>query len=364
MKAIEKTYRILVVEDNPGDFLLISDCLREQMIGVDISGATSFGELKELITDDGPFYDVVLLDITLPDQVGEPLIRETLQLFPYTPVIILTGYTDFEFSVRSLTLGVSDYLLKEEITPFVLYKSILYSVERKKITFDLETSEKRVRSFALQLNNAIEEERSRIAREIHDEFGQQLTGMKMGLSALEEMAGGNQEIRTVVHEIQTQVDEGIGALRQIANELRPAILDKLGLVAAIEWLLSDFEKKTGARGYLYVSNKARLKINDKNLSVNIFRICQEAITNVIKHAIATILQIFVRVKDSQLHINISDNGRGMPARDQHMPLSMGLLNMQERAALIGAELAIESAPEKGTIIEIKCNLYGDTNIDS
>ena len=364
MRAVEKTYHILVVEDNPGDFLLISDCLREQMIGVDISGATSFGELKELITDHGSFYDVVLLDITLPDQVGEPLIRETLQLFPYTPVIILTGYTDFEFSVRSLTMGVSDYLLKEEITPFVLYKSILYSVERKKITFDLETSEKRVRSFALLLNNAIEEERSRIAREIHDEFGQQLTGMKMGLGALREMAGDNKEMCTVVHEIQIQVDESIVALRQIANELRPAILDKLGLVAAIEWLLSDFEKKTGARGYLYVTNKARLKINDKNLSVNIFRICQEAITNVIKHAVATILQIFVRVKDSQLHINISDNGRGMPARDQHMPLSMGLLNMQERAALIGAELAIESAPEKGTIIEIKCNLYGDTNIDS
>src|ERR1700741_2698750 len=144
MKAIEKAYRILIVEDNPGDFLLISDCLREQMIGVDISGANSFTELKELITNNNFRYDVVLLDITLPDLVGEPLIRETLQLFPFTPVIILTGYTDFEFSVRSLTMGVSDYVLKEEMTPFVLYKSILYSVERKKITFDLETSEKRV----------------------------------------------------------------------------------------------------------------------------------------------------------------------------------------------------------------------------
>jgi len=364
MKIIEKVYRILVVEDNPGDFLLISDCLREQMIDVDISGATSFGELKELVKDHASLYDVVLLDITLPDQVGEPLIRETLQLFPYTPVIILTGYTDFEFSVRSLTMGVSDYLLKEEITPSVLCKSILYSFERKKITLDLETSEKRVRSFALQLNNAIEEERSRIAREIHDEFGQQLTGMKMGLVALEEMAGGNTEICTVIQEIQTQVDDGISALRHIANELRPAILDKLGLAAAIEWLLSDFEKKTGARGYLYMVHKGRLKISDRNLSINVFRICQEAVTNVIKHAMATILQIFVKVKDSQLHINISDNGRGMLSREQHLPLSMGLLNMQERAALIGAELSIESAPGKGTIIEIKCNLNGDTNIDS
>jgi len=364
MKTVEKTYHILIVEDNPGDFLLISDCLREQMMSVDISGATSFGELKELITDDASFYDVILLDITLPDLIGEPLIRETLQLFPYTPVIILTGYTDFEFSVRSLTMGVSDYLLKEEITPFVLYKSILYSSERKKITLDLECSEKRVRSFALQLNNAIEEERSRIAREIHDEFGQQLTGMKMSLVTLAEMADNNQEMCDVVHEIQAQVDEGIGALRHIANELRPAILDKLGLAAAIEWLLSDFEKKTGSRGYLYMAHKGRLKISDKNLSINLFRICQEAVTNVIKHAMATILQVFVKVKDAQLHINISDNGRGIPARDQHMPLSIGLLNIQERAALIGAELSIESAPGKGTIIEIKCNLNGDTNIDS
>lgn len=363
MKTIEKAYRILVVEDNPGDFLLISECLREQLAGVDIAGAGSFGELTELSRDNSLSWDVILLDITLPDQAGEPLIRETLQLFPDTPVIILTGYTDFDFSVRSLTMGVSDYLLKDEITPFVLYKSILYSSERKKITLDLEASEKRVRSFALQLNNAIEEERSRIAREIHDEFGQQLTGMKMGLSALEDMAGGNQEIGAVVQELQAQVTESIGALRHIANELRPAILDKLGLVAAIEWLLSDFEKKTGARSYLYVS-QGRLKIADKILSVNIFRICQEAVTNVIKHAMATVLQVFVQVKDSQLHINISDNGRGMPAREQHLPLSMGLLNMQERTALIGAELSIESAPGKGTIIGIKCNLNGDTDINS
>jgi signal transduction histidine kinase len=364
MEVIEKTYRILVVEDNPGDFLLISDCLREQMMGVDIAEAASFRELRELISNNESAYDVVLLDITLPDQVGEPLIRETLQLCPYTPVIILTGYTDFEFSVRSLTLGVSDYLLKEEITPFVLYKSILYSAERKKIAFDLETSEKRVRSFALQLNNAIEEERSRIAREIHDEFGQQLTGMKMSLVALEEMTVDRRDMGQLVRELQAQVDEGIGAVRHIANELRPAILDKLGLVAAIEWLLSDFEKKTRARGYLYVTHKGRLKIDDKNLSVNLFRICQEAVTNVVKHAMATILQVFVRLKGTQLLISISDNGRGIPSQDKHRPLSMGLLNMQERAALIGAELSIEGSPGKGTIIEIKCNLYGDTNIDS
>jgi len=175
-------YKVLVVEDNPGDFLLVEELIAEKMVAA-VSQATTFRQARELI-EAGNTYNMVLLDLSLPDRTGEQLIADMVELCGDMPVIVLTGYVDFDFGVRSLAMGVADYLLKDELTGMSLYKSMTYSIERKKIILALESSEKRVRSFAGQLNTVLEEERSRIAREIHDEFGQQLTGLKMSLTAL------------------------------------------------------------------------------------------------------------------------------------------------------------------------------------
>ena len=136
-------YRILVLEDNPGDLALIQDFLEETILQPYISQATSFGQGLRLLEEAQPPYDVVLLDLTLPDKSGEPLISEIIASHPELPVIVLTGYSDISFSVRSLSLGVADYLVKDDLTAVSLYKSIVYNIERKKNLIRLEESERR-----------------------------------------------------------------------------------------------------------------------------------------------------------------------------------------------------------------------------
>jgi signal transduction histidine kinase len=343
-------YQILVVEDNPGDFTLVEDFIFEHIEAPVIVQAKLFKQAKEILTEAGHGYTIVLLDLSLPDHGGEPLIHEMVELCGNIPLIVLTGYIDFAFGVKSLSLGVSDYLLKDDLTAMTLYKSMIYSMERKKIISALEVSEQRVRSFANQLNNALEGERYRIAREIHDEFGQQLSGLKMSLSSLRKSPDIDQDKESLINVLIADVNSSIASVRQIANELRPVLIDKLGLFAAMEWLVSEFEKKTGVGCQLYMD--ANPPDIDKNLEINIYRICQEALTNITKHAKASLVRIDVKNGDDQLLLIIKDNGEGIKSSTLHDPLSMGLLNMKERANLIGAVLNISSSPETGTTIEL------------
>ncbi len=223
----------------------------------------------------------------------------------------------------------------------------------------LLAGEKRIRDFAKQLNNALEDERSHIAREIHDEFGQQLTGLKMSLSTLKK----NYDVPTeIIDTIIADVNTSIASLRQIANELRPILIDRLGLFAAIEWLIAEFKNKTGLDCHVHIY--ADQPVIDKMVAINIFRICQEALTNVAKHANASEVDIRIEKNNKHLIIKIKDNGRGLKPAVLQDKLSMGLLNMQERANMIGAELKVSSAPQMGTIVELIVNYNEKKNTNS
>lgn len=143
MEKDKNPYRILVIEDNPGDFALIEDFLEGQIASVTIFQAKNFREGRYLLTEEKLAFHVILLDLSLPDKSGEELILEMISISSDIPLIILTGYPDVAFSVKSLTLGIADYLLKDDLTALALYKSILYSIERKKKSIELEESERR-----------------------------------------------------------------------------------------------------------------------------------------------------------------------------------------------------------------------------
>ncbi|HTD42467.1 MAG TPA: response regulator [Mucilaginibacter sp.] len=355
-------YAILVIEDNPGDYTLVEEFLTEQIEEPIISNARNYYEAKKILSAGENLFDIILLDLSLPDKTGIPLIQEIVAISSDIPIIVLTGYSDLAFGVSSLSLGVSDYILKDELTALSLYKSIVYNIERKRIVLALETSEKRARNFAKRLNDVLEEERSRIAREIHDEFGQQLSGLKMSLSSLKMNPGVNADVVPVIDAMMAEVNHSIQSLRQIANELRPVLIDKLGLFASLEWLVSEFEKKTGVVSHLYVD------INQPPMTqtqeINIFRICQEALTNITKHAGANAVNMRIENKDDNLSIKIVDNGKGIGPDTPQNALSMGLLNMKERASLIGADLKISSFKDSGTLIELNLPTNGKENINS
>jgi len=132
----------LIIEDNTGDFILLEELLSERFAGHSILRANSFIDAKSILSGKANI-DAVILDLSLPDKKGESLISGIVELCRQTPVIVLTGYADFNFGVRSLSLGVSDYILKDDLSPTLIYKSIIYSIERKKTIIALEESESR-----------------------------------------------------------------------------------------------------------------------------------------------------------------------------------------------------------------------------
>lgn len=143
MQGNNSDFRILIIEDNPGDFTLTEDFLEEQFKSPCVLHAWNFGEAKKILASRGPRFDIILVDLSLPDKQGELLIVEILALCGSIPVIVLTGYSDVSFGVKSLALGIIDYVVKEDLTSTMLYKSIIYSIERKRNILALEESEKR-----------------------------------------------------------------------------------------------------------------------------------------------------------------------------------------------------------------------------
>jgi|GEM_PF-1959612 len=222
--------------------------------------------------------------------------------------------------------------------------------ERKNAYEELVKKENEIRAFAKQLNQVLEDERSRIAREIHDEFGQQLTGLKMSLSVLQKLKARDDTFEETLREMRAGLENTIQSLREFSTELRPAILDTLGMIPSIEWLVREFEKKTGIRCDLRV--KVQDHTFDKSISTTYFRICQEALTNITKHAQATKTMVEITQLDGKLSLMIADDGKGITSDKMNNPYSMGLLGMRERAKLIGADLSISSQKDAGTSIKI------------
>lgn len=227
--------------------------------------------------------------------------------------------------------------------------------DRKKAYERLVKTETEIRNFASILNDQLEEERSRIAREIHDEFGQQLTGLKMSLSSLDHLLPFDKKVQNIIAEMMAGIENTIQSLRNFSTELRPGILDTLGLIPSLEWLAQEFEKKNGI--LCSVKIKVQKPEFSKVLSTAFFRVCQEALTNIWKHANATKVSIAIVQNRNKLSLKIKDNGKGIQTKQLEDPLSMGLIGMRERANLINGRLEINSAINKGTCV----HLIAETN---
>lgn len=137
------SYHILVVEDNPGDFALVEDYLLDQIVEPVIIRAENFKSAEQILEISGISFDLILLDLTLPDKSGQILIEDFLKIAKNCPVIVLTGYSDIDFSIHSISLGIADYLLKDDLNSISLYKSIIYCLERRKKIKEITDSEKR-----------------------------------------------------------------------------------------------------------------------------------------------------------------------------------------------------------------------------
>jgi len=230
--------------------------------------------------------------------------------------------------------------------------------ERKLAEDAIRASQEQLRALSARLRSAREEEGTRIAREIHDELGSALTGLRWDLEWLDKTlaapnGGAVKTAREKIAAMTGQVDSTIDTVRRISSELRPGALDDLGLVAAIEWQAQQFEKRTRIKVECDCVQETNFS---SDRAVAVFRIFQEILTNVLRHAEATCVHVRASLEPGEFVLQVDDNGRGITREQQHDFSSLGLMGMSERAHLIGAEVSITGVSGKGTTVVVRVPL--------
>jgi two-component system sensor histidine kinase UhpB len=216
-----------------------------------------------------------------------------------------------------------------------------------------------LRALAARVQTAREEEAARIAREIHDELGAALTGLRWDLEWVEshlptEGGPGLSSVRGKVEDLVRLVDTILAAVRRISSDLRPAVLDDLGLVSAVEWRAAQFQSRTGIRvRFSSSTEKASLP---RESETAVFRVLQEALTNILRHAHATEVEIRIEESGGELALDLVDNGRGIEPGAPLDTGTLGLIGMQERASLVGGSVAVGAASGGGTRVSVRVPL--------
>ena len=280
----ERKIRVLLIEDDEDDYTLVRDMLAEvphvrlrRPVGVDYDQA-----LKTIETQ---AHDVCLLDYRLGERDGIDLLYEALGKSYWVPIILVTGQGNLEVDMEAMKAGAADFLAKGEINGPLLDRSIRYAIEQRRILENLRESEGQCRLLSSQLLAAQETERRNIASEIHDSIGQTLAAINFGAdSVLAELRRGNSgdavtKLENVVSMIRNASDE----VRRIQMDLRPSMLDDLGIAVTINWFCREFQKV-----YSTIQIEKRIGIEEdeipKSLKISLYRIIQEAFNNIAKHS--------------------------------------------------------------------------------
>jgi signal transduction histidine kinase len=213
------------------------------------------------------------------------------------------------------------------------------------------TSRKRLSELSSHLENAKEHERARIARELHDDIGGNLTAIKIDVLWLADRIGADDaRMRGKLSALEALVDQTAAAITRIGQDLRPGILD-LGLVAAIEWQATDFSNRTGVASAVTVECD-RLDLQSET-EMALFSIFRETLTNISKHAHATQVKIGLECSDGEVELAVSDNGQGIAPADRLKPTSFGLRGMEERAAQLGGTVDFSALQPRGTCVTVR-----------
>lgn len=234
--------------------------------------------------------------------------------------------------------------------------------ERKQAEEQLRATTEQLRALSARIHSAKEEEGARIAREIHDELGAALTSLRWDLESVDKVIselGDQPQLKVLRERIEAMLrltETTISSVRRISSELRPSILDDLGLVEAIEWQAQQFQDRTG------IICRCDCSLENLDLSreqsTAVFRILQEALTNILRHAQATRVDITTRAEAGEFVVAIIDNGRGITENKKSGSQSLGILGMQERAHLIGGKINVTGVEGKGTMITVRVPISG------
>jgi signal transduction histidine kinase len=293
-----------------------------------------------------PHYAVV--DLRLTDGSGLDIVPEIRKAREDCRIVMLTGYGAIATAVAAVKAGAVDYLPKP-VVPEILKAKVAVFVELFRKSERLRESEEKLRRLAAHLISVREEERAHIAREIHDELGQVLTGLKMEVTWLAKRLKEKPLIEKT-DSMCKLIDTTVQTVRKIATGLRPEMLDDMGLVAAVAWQAKEFQKRTGIRCRAKLPPET-VKL-DVDVSTTMFRIFQEILTNVARHSRATRVDLDLSVNEERVALDVIDNGVGIADAELNGKKSLGLLGMHERALLFGGEVKISGTPGHGTRVAV------------
>ena len=344
--------KILIVEDESIVARDIEMSLKN--LGYGTAGIATSGESAiKKVEEHRP--DLVLMDIVLGGRMNGVEAAAEIRSRFNIPVVYLTAYADEKTLKRAKITQPFGYVTKpfEDKDLRVVIEIALFrtkaEAERKRTEEELRSSREQLRQLSVHLQSIREEERKAIASEIHDDLGQVLTAIKMELSWLaKRLPEGPKPLFERLKSVSELTDSAIQTLKRISAELRPAMLDDLGLSAAIEWQAEEYKKHTGI-DCKYSSRPGDIFLGQDH-SIALFRICQELLTNAARHTAATEVKIFLRQTAKEAELKVKDNGRGITEEQISSPRSFGLIGMRERARSLGGDIEVSGVPGRGTTV--------------
>ncbi|HTH56062.1 MAG TPA: response regulator [Cyclobacteriaceae bacterium] len=353
-----EVYQILFLEDNADDVELMEHELNESGLQFASRRVDSKEKFIKEVFEFRP--DIILADYSLTSFNGMEAFRKLKGENLSIPFILVTGVLSEKLALDCLKEGVDDFILKSSFKrlPAAVISAIRKKEmqdEKKRIASELKKSHEELRLLVNRHQISIEEERTNIARDLHDELGQVLTALKIDIAMLrKKLTSGKKMSEEAIHEefaaVAKTIDKIAQSTKEISAGLRPVTLDELGILDAIQWQATEFEKRNQITCQLFLSTD-HLDIS-KELSIALFRIVQEALTNVARHSLATAVQIYLDSLDNVLFLEILDNGKGIEDEQIKSSKSLGIIGLRERVQLLHGHFFIGKAKGGGTKVSI------------
>ena len=347
----DQSIKLLLVDDDEDYYLIIRDLLSEiDWANFELHWASTYKAAQEVAKSGN--HHVILVDYRLGEHSGLEFMQWLRVENFTTSVILLTGHGDHVLEIKAMEEGEADYLEKDRLTALDLERSIRYALDRTRNLTLLRNSEMQLRLLCSKLIEAQEDERKLIARELHDSIGASLTAIIYGLEEAIDNVSDEQAIQ--LKEVLSMAQETVEETRRISSNLRPSILDDLGILATINWFLRQFQAL-----YDSINIEKHIEVQEDEvagpLKIAIYRIVQESLNNAAKHSEADNVRISLRRAEEMLELTIEDNGIGFdPTTLSHQRepgTGMGIDGMRERTELLGGSFTIRSKREEGTVVK-------------
>lgn len=354
----ENVYQILFLEDNPDDVELMEQELKDSGMQFTSRRVDNKNQFVKEVIEFQP--DIVLADYSLSMFNGMQAFRMIKEKDIVVPFILVTGVLSEKLALDCLKEGVDDFILKSSFKrlPSAIVSAIRkreMEEEQTRMSNELKKSHEELRLLVNRHQISIEEERMNIARDLHDELGQVLTALKIDIAMLRKrLTSGKKMTEQMINDefaaISKMVDKITMSAKEISAGLRPEALDALGILEAIQWQATEFEKRSKISCQLYLPNEP-LELT-KELSIALFRIVQEGLTNVARHSLANLVQIYLDARDNVLFLEILDNGKGIEDEKIRSSKSLGIIGLRERVMLLNGQFFIGKAKGGGTKVSI------------